>query len=285
MVWKIILIIILILILLFVAICIIDCHSLVVRTYELSSSKVTGDLRFVLLTDLHGTSFGHDNDKLLKKLESLSFDAVMISGDMYTAMSSSSGFDVAMNLVEKLSKKYPVFYANGNHELKSREKPEEFGDVYEVFLNKLKEFGVHFLSNDSTEIDGNYVVTGLDLPFEYYKKSKKYHISKEKMEKYLGKRDESKYTILLAHNPEYFDGYAAFGADLVLSGHYHGGLMRLPFIGGVISPKFKLFPKLDAGKYTLNDTDMILSCGLGTHTLPIRVFNPGEISYIIVRKE
>lgn len=285
MVWKIVIITILILILIFVAICVIDCHSLVIRKYELFSEKITGEMRFLLLTDLHGSSFGHDNDRLLRKIESLSFDAIMISGDMFTAVSSGKGIDVALSLLKELSSKYPVYYANGNHELKTKERPDEFGLVYEEYVEKLREFNIHFLSNESVAIEGNCRVFGLDLPFEYYKKSKEYTLSKETIEEYIGNAGLDEYNILLAHNPEYFEGYAAWGADVVLSGHYHGGLMRLPFIGGFISPKFKLFPKTDAGKFTLENTDMVLSCGLGTHTLPIRVFNPGEISYIIVKNK
>lgn len=85
---------------------------------------------------------------------------------------------------------------------------------------------------------------------------------------------------MIAHNPEYFPAYAEWGADLVLSGHVHGGLMRLPFLGGVIAPSMKLFPKYDGGVFEEHGSTMILSRGLGTHTLPIRIFNPGELVVI-----
>ena len=101
----------------------------------------------------------------------------------------------------------------------------------------------------------------------------------------LGVLDESKYNILLAHNPEYFKKYAAWGADLVVSGHVHGGIMRLPFIGGVIAPSFRLFPKYSGGQYQSGDTIMLLSTGLGSHTLPFRIFNPGQLVVLELESE
>lgn len=85
---------------------------------------------------------------------------------------------------------------------------------------------------------------------------------------------------MIAHNPEYFEAYAGWGADLTVSGHVHGGVMRLPFLGGVISPRLTLFPKYDGGMFERNGRFMVVSRGLGTHTLPIRIFNPGELIMI-----
>ena len=100
------------------------------------------------------------------------------------------------------------------------------------------------------------------------------------MKEILGDIDESCFNILLAHNPQYFKEYAGWGADLTLSGHIHGGLVRLPFLGGVVSPMVTFFPKYDGGVFYENDKEMILSRGLGTHTIPIRMFNPGELNII-----
>ena len=102
-------------------------------------------------------------------------------------------------------------------------------------------------------------------------------MEKEYLEETLGPASKEKYQILLAHNPDYFENYAQWGADLVLSGHVHGGIMRLPLLGGVISPTLLLFPKYDGGLFKKGSSAMILSRGLGTHTLPIRIFNPGEL--------
>ena len=92
--------------------------------------------------------------------------------------------------------------------------------------------------------------------------------------------EDGAYHILLAHNPVYFKQYAAWGADLTLSGHLHGGIIRLPLIGGVITPQAKLFPRYSAGKYEIGEKWMIVSRGLGTHTIPIRFNNKPELSVI-----
>jgi predicted MPP superfamily phosphohydrolase len=99
----------------------------------------------------------------------------------------------------------------------------------------------------------------------------------------IGSKEQENFQILIAHNPIYFKNYAEWGADLVVSGHVHGGIVRLPLIGGVISPAIALFPRYDGGKYEQNGSTMVLSRGLGTHTIHVRVFNPGEVCVIRVR--
>ncbi len=101
----------------------------------------------------------------------------------------------------------------------------------------------------------------------------------------LGEPDKSVFTILLAHNPDYFPEYAAWGADLVLSGHVHGGVVRIPFWNkGVISPAVKLFPKYDGGLFEEGNSHMLLSRGLGCHTIPFRAFNPGDLIFLQFQK-
>lgn len=96
----------------------------------------------------------------------------------------------------------------------------------------------------------------------------------------LGKSRRDCFELLIAHNPDYFDNYAKWGADLTVSGHVHGGIMRLPVLGGVISPMLRLFPKYDGGLFEKDGRQMILSRGLGMHTIPVRIFNPGELVVI-----
>ena len=101
----------------------------------------------------------------------------------------------------------------------------------------------------------------------------------------LGAPETDTYTILIAHNPDYFPEYAAWGADLVLSGHVHGGIARLPLLGGVLSPAYRLFPKYDGGMFRENNSIMILGRGLGTHTIPVRFLNPGELVVVELHKQ
>ena len=98
--------------------------------------------------------------------------------------------------------------------------------------------------------------------------------------KLVGSASKDKYQVLIAHNPQYFPEYADWGADLSLAGHVHGGIIRLPLLGGVVSPSIALFPKYDGGEFKIGSKRMILSRGLGTHTIHVRMFNPGEIDVI-----
>ena len=126
-------------------------------------------------------------------------------------------------------------------------------------------------------------IFGVEIDMDYYKKLCRNVMKVSCLNSLLGRPCADEYSILLAHNPDYFQTYAGWGADLVLSGHVHGGIMRLPVLGGVLSPALRLFPKYDGGLYEEGKSKMVLGRGLGTHTLPVRVFNPGEL--IVVRLE
>ena len=105
------------------------------------------------------------------------------------------------------------------------------------------------------------------------------------MEKALGKSDEKRFSILLAHSPVFFEEYAAWGADLTLSGHFHGGTIRLPFLGGVMTPQFQFFLPWCAGRFDREGKTMIVSRGLGTHSINIRFCNKPQLVHIRLRKK
>ena len=121
-------------------------------------------------------------------------------------------------------------------------------------------------------------IYGSEIDRLYYKRFGIQPMDPEYLPGILGQPSEEYFNILIAHDPDYFPKYADWGADLVLSGHVHGGMVRVPFWGkGVVSPNVRLFPKYDGGEFTLGKTRMLLSRGLGMHTIPIRLFNPGEV--------
>lgn len=119
---------------------------------------------------------------------------------------------------------------------------------------------------------------GLDLPPIYYRKKKITGLDALAVEGMVGAADRERFNVLLAHSPQYFEAYSEWGADLTLSGHFHGGIIRLPLLGGVISPYLRLFPKYDKGIYRSGRGEgrMVLAAGLGTHTFP-RINNPAEL--------
>ena len=260
----------------FLMVLIIDGNRFRVVEYRLKSDKIKEEHHFVVLSDLHNKSYGDKNEKLLKSIDKLTPEAILIAGDILTAKPGKN-YEVAIDLIKKLAQKYPIYYGMGNHETRLFLYPEVYGDMGINYEKELKEIQVDFLKNESREWKDNIRITGLDMKRAYYKRFKKEPMDSSYLPEALGMADADKYEILLAHNPDYFEEYAAWGADLVLSGHVHGGMMRLPILGGVVSPAFKFFPKYDGGLFKQGKSVMILSRGLGMHTIPIRIFNPGEL--------
>lgn len=175
----------------------------------------------------------------------------------------------------------PVYYANGNHEQKLKEKPERYEQSYAAYQKRLEEAGVIFLENEAAvwKPDGVRIrISGLEIPLAAYEKTgrRKKQLSVREIEDRIGRADPS-YQILLAHNPAYVRQYEDWGADLILSGHLHGGLIGVPGIGGVISPDFRLFPAYSGGIYRDPKADVVVSRGLGVHSVPIRFLNPAEL--------
>ena len=262
---------------------IVDGNRFVIRTYTIETKKATKDYHFVLLADLHNKRYGKGNDKLIRAIRKLNPDAVLCAGDMLTAKSGNK-IEVSSQLLRNLANDYPVYCGIGNHEYRMKIYREQYGNQYEDYIERLKRDGIVVLENDSAiDISHNICIQGVMIDRYYYKRFQSPQMQEEYIEKLIGNRDSSKMQIFLAHNPDYFSQYVKAGADLVLSGHYHGGVMRLPGCGGVISPKLTLFPRYDGGIYRRNNSSMIVSRGLGMHTIPIRIFNPGELVYVTIK--
>lgn len=250
--------------------------------YDIVSEKLNNlkeKQKIIFLTDLHNNSYGKDNNKLLDAVRSQKPDLILVGGDMLVGKPEAST-KVAEDFVGKLTEICPVYYANGNHEQRMKIYPEKFGTKYQEYKSIVKKSGVRFLENEHIDLmldDCRLQITGLEIPREGYKKFRKTYVSLEQIEERIGKADASKYQILLAHNPIYADTYLEWGADLVLSGHLHGGIVRIPGLGGVITPQFRLFPKY-SGELTEKDgKHVVVSKGLGTHTIKIRFLNPAEM--------
>ena len=254
--------------------------------YRLSSGKISKPVKFVLLSDLHDQKYGKDNEKLLQAIYEETPDAVLIAGDMLTALEERKE-KVAEHFVSRLAEKYTVYYGLGNHEAKMGWGKKRYGNRYEEYMDVIKASGAIVLRNDVIDYPKEPIrIYGLDISCCYYKRLQRTKMDEGYLEDTLGRMDTNYYNILLAHNPAYFDDYAKLHQDLVLSGHVHGGLVLLPFLGGVISPALKLFPKYDGGKFVQGDSTMILSRGLGIHSVEFRMWNPAELVIIeVIPKE
>ncbi len=263
-----------------------DTHNFKVYEYEVTTDKLGRDFVFVFLTDLHGYFYGKGNERLIEAVDKISPDAVLCAGDMITASKRHRNveLDSGLRLLEDLASRYPVYVSNGNHEEKIKTFKDSYRNLFDRYKSRLIRAGVKYLENDSVMMDGTDIrVTGLCLPLGYFTKVVKVKMPDGYLDSLIGRvnsAEKENFQLLIAHNPVYFKHYAKWGADLSLAGHVHGGIIRLPLLGGVISPAIALFPKYDAGKYEENGSTMILSRGLGTHTIHVRMFNPGEISVI-----
>lgn len=257
-----------------------DSNRFVVAEHTITSAKIRKPYTFVLLSDLHNKSYGKDNERLMEAIDRIQPDSVIVAGDMYTA-EKGSGTDEALKLMERLAAKYPVYYGNGNHEQKTDMLKEVYGSLYEDYAKKLQKAGVHHLVNEHMILPGyNIDLCGSMIGKEYFSRFNKYPMHESYLNNLLGEAKTEQYQILIAHNPDYFPNYAAWGADLVLSGHIHGGIINVPFLGGAVSPAVRLFPKYDGGLFQEGSSVMLLSRGLGTHTIPVRMFNPGELPVV-----
>ncbi|MBS6793127.1 MAG: metallophosphoesterase [[Ruminococcus] lactaris] len=271
-----------------------ELHHFRVTHYTIESQKFKGfsrDLNLIFLSDLHNRVYGEKNEPLLQAIRNEKPDLILIGGDMLVGKEDAS-YDIALDFTSQLPEIAPVLYATGNHEQRMREKPEIYQAAYADYRQQLKDRGVLFLENGSCRIEAGTVlleISGVELPSASYKKLKKLPIQASDIAEYLHKdsvsvTEDSVYRILLAHNPAYMNAYKGWGADLILSGHLHGGVMRLPGIGGVITPQAFLFPKYSGEMTKEGEQTIIVSRGLGTHTINIRLFNQPEVVSICLKR-
>lgn len=255
-----------------------DSNRFVVRKHMAADKRIRKPCRAVVLSDLHNKRYGRDNERLLGAIRALEPDFVLIAGDILTAVPKAS-MEPALQLLRELAKEYPIYYGNGNHEHRLKLYPQTYGDMASRYAAALKEMGIEPMVNSHTVLsEYGIAIFGSEIDKRFYKRFRINDMSPAYLGEILGQAPQNLYTVLLAHNPDYFPVYAAWGADLTLSGHVHGGVVRVPFWGkGVLSPALRLFPKYDGGIYREGRAVMVQSRGMGTHTIPIRLFNPAEL--------
>ena len=254
------------------------------ETYTFPSKKIipgSRPVRFCFLSDLHGTEFAGENRSLLRAIASFKPDGILVGGDMIVGkLHNGQGMRVSLELLQRLAENYPVWYALGNHEHRMMTNTEFYGSRYMDYERELVSCGVRMLHNESETFDvegTSFRIYGLELEQSFYKKPLSPRLTAEHITELLqGERGDTKreFESLLAHNPKYGQAYFDWGADLILSGHYHGGLMRFSRRHGLISPQFWPFPRYCCGDFIRGDQRMLVSAGLGEHTLPFRIHNP-----------
>lgn len=256
------------------------------KEYEIFSEKVREPLTFVLLADLHGVSYGSGNRRLLKSIKEEGADFVFAAGDMLCAKKSPEkwGREAAYKLLAGLAETTSVILSRGNHESKMDRNTERFGQSLAEYEKKLVKAGVQLFHNVSQEFYMKHTkikVSGLELERDYFKKFRPRKLTAYELEGRFGKAEDGAYHVLLAHNPHFGEAYFKWGADLILSGHNHGGVMGFPVFGGVLTPGFRIFDRYTAGRFEKEGKNLIISRGLGDHVPLPRIFNPKE--YVVIK--
>lgn len=244
---------------------------------SINSKKIPASFdgfKIVQVSDLHNAEFGYNQSKLLRAVRDASPDLIAVTGDLID--SSHTDVEKAMDFINGAIHIAPIYYVTGNHEAWTHE--------YAKLEKRMIESGVVILKDEGTTIKygGDSIrLLGLNDP-DFTIKGDMFGESAAMIgTKLKGMLDgNSGYTILLSHRPELFQVYAANSIDLVLSGHAHGGQVRLPFVGGLVAPNQGFFPKYSEGVYEKNQTKMIVSRGLGNSIIPVRINNRPELVVI-----
>ena len=254
-------------ILFIIAFCVLNNKWLTITEFTFTDKRIKNDFTIVQISDLHNASFGRDNSRLLNEIRRLEPDIIAITGDIVDA--SHTNIDIAVEFCNNIAELCPSYYVTGNHE--TWLEPDDKNTLY----SGIKDSGVTILDDESVyiNVNGNRIqMCGLDDDSLY----------NDALFKLAESFDRDLPVILLSHEPQYFDDYVKAAPDLVLTGHAHGGQMRLPFVGGLVAPDQGFFPKYTEGEFTEKNTHMIISRGLGNSVIPVRVFDPPEIVCIHV---
>ena len=237
------------------------------------------DFKIVQLADLHNKEFGEGNKRLVKKINNIKPDIIVITGDMLNNSNDiANNGEIPINLIANLNDNYPIYYVTGEHEeglyYEDRNKYQKEG-TKEAYERKLSILGVTVLNDEQT------TVTREDSKINLY--GLKEHLSGEiKMEERLNESNEDEVNILLSHRPQYFKEYSDWGADLIFSGDTHGGMIQLPFIGGMVSTE-GFYPEYDGGLFHKGNSIMVVSRGLGNNPIPLRINNRPEVVIITLK--
>ncbi len=261
-------------------------RKLTLTEYHIQDEKLPVDfdgLRIIHLSDLHNTEYGEDNQKLFDIIKQQKADMILITGDIIIGKPENDVYK-AVDFMNSLCELAPVYFSMGNHELRVSLYEDVYGSMWQQFMDRVSD-KVYLLFDEKVLINkgkSTICIYGLSLTPDLYKRIIRTPMPKEYLQSLFGKCDKSQYHIFMAHNPDYFKEYAKWGANITFSGHVHGGMVRIPFIGGAISPMVHIFPKYDKGIFIEQDKYMVLSGGLGNHTLKFRVNNLPEVILVTI---
>ncbi len=234
-------------------------NTLEVTSYVIKISDLPKELdgtKIVQLSDLHYQCFGEQNEKLAELIEAENPDVIVITGD--TIDGTKEYFTPIACLLARISKICPVYAVSGNHELDSEYYYGKLLQLYEKYgVKELRNESVHFTKNDA-----DIVFYGIP-----------YGMGLENMKM----AEEADVAVLLAHDPQIAEYVTNYGYDVMFSGHLHGGVVRIPFVGGLLGTDREFFPKYDGGLYRCGNMTMVNARGLGQSPFAPRFYNNPEI--------
>lgn len=256
-----------------------------VEIHSPKTPKEFKNFKILQLTDLHGKTFGNNNERLIKKIKKINPDIIVATGDMFSVTRDKK--ENFLNLCKNIRNFYPIYYSLGNHEVIVRDSNSiDERSWFKEYIKKLKKAGIIIIDNSRISIikkNNRINLYGVTLPLTYYRRrftegrEDKVILTKEYMDRLIGYAKKDEFNILLAHNPLNFNSYMDWGSDLTFSGHVHGGIVRLPFIKGILSPEVTFLPKYKEGLYREKNSSLVVGRGLGNSSIKFRLFNPPEI--------
>ncbi|GEM00855.1 hypothetical protein SAMN05421839_10237 [Halolactibacillus halophilus] len=241
-----------------------DTFSVKRQLVSVTLPHITSPLRICQLTDLHGHMFKGSHSLLIQRITDDQPDVIVLTGDMIDRKTKS--FNDVLHLSEQLAKLAPVYFVMGNHEVSHKRQ--------NVFLQGLVDININILHN--VAVDFHHQTDVIQIVGVGDASSYDADLSRS-----FSNTDATKATILLSHTPDIVDQLLTKSELLILSGHTHGGQIRLPFIGAVIAPGHGLFPKRTKGLYILkNKCQLYIDSGLGMSRIPVRFWNRSQYSVI-----
>ncbi len=253
---------------------------IIVTRHEVNSEKIAAafdELKIMHLSDLHDATFGKNQTRLIQQIKNEKPDVIFFTGDFIDSNRYKLGR--SLKLIDGIKEIAPIYYVTGNHEVATNRTNE--------IIQSLQARGVHVLQNGWKHIrkeSDSLVIAGIHDPLMNGLENKtEAAIIDENIEKALADSEPASFRILLSHRPEFLSVYAKNNIDLVFSGHAHGGQVRIPFLGGLLSPGQGILPKYTSGIIKKQKTNVVISRGLGNSIMPFRIFNFPEIIVVTLK--
>ena len=272
--------------------------------YAASSIKVDSSVRVIQLSDLHSSSYGKNNKKLLTRIKELAPDIIICTGDIVD--SAKDDIDYAVNLAKRLSEIAPSYYVYGNNEVESiydfalneKELDEKFGfekhnrdekallNVEDSFEEKLEKAGIKVLKNEKDTIKVKTMAIDVYGVLNSNPSSFWSYSEKSFFDYIYENTDNLKITAI--HEPFIFEEFEhEFWGDLMVCGHTHGGVIRIPVLGPLFTHEGGFFPERGGsfvyGRYDASGKPLIVSAGLENSNI-FRINNQPELVVIDINK-